>query len=285
MCDASPSFHALWSGECEMLLGASRDHRHDGGDSQLRRLFDRPLHVVELENRHYQRNGHPGLRLDLGDEIEPHFRLSTLAAVRDRSDHGVVHLAPRNHVRLHSRLRAQHSNHVLRLRSFERGSGFIPILGNPPASRHRLYSCTFPLMRKNTSGDAVASPEVLPFWLDDPLLLLRGFLRGLFRGCFLGCFLSCHLPILPFRWFASSSATIVAVEECIDSCVVSVKKKTTMRGKKWQKFFRDEIALSSSSITKYDANGETRPSTQQMHRANCEQKFPRAGFVETTRAD
>jgi len=45
------------------------------------------------------------------------------------------------------------------------------------------------------------------------LLLFRGLLRGLLCGCLLGCFLSCHLPILPFRWFASSSATFVAVEE------------------------------------------------------------------------
>ena len=149
------------------------------------------------------------------------------------------HTAPRNHVRFHSRLSAQHANHVLRLRSRQCRGGFIPILGNPSASRHRLYSCTFPLMRKNTSGDAVASPEVLPFWLDDPLLLLRGFLRGLLRGCLLGCFLSCHLPILPFRWFASSSATFVAVEECIDSCVLSVKKKTTMRVEKVATIFSD----------------------------------------------
>ena len=158
------------------------------------------------------------------------------------------------------------------------------LLGNPSTSRHRLYSCTFPLMRTNTSGDAVASPEVLPFWLDDPLLLFRGFLRGLLRGCLLGCFLSCHLPILPFRWFASSSATFVAVEECIDSCDLSVKKKTTMEWKKWQQFFQTAVALSSFPITKRDANGEARPSIQRKHRASYEQKFPRAGFVETVQA-
>jgi hypothetical protein len=69
------------------------------------------------------------------------------------------------------------------------------------------------LIRKNTSGDAFASPEVLPFGWMTRLLLFRGLLRGLLCGCLLGCFLSCHLPILPFRWFASSSATFVAVEE------------------------------------------------------------------------
>ena len=160
------------------------------------------------------------------------------------------------------------------------------LLGNPSTSRHRLYSCTFPLMRTNTSGDAVASPEVLPFWLDDPLLLFRGFLRGLLRGCLLGCFLSCHLPILPFRWFASSSATFVAVEECIDSCDRQCQEKNDNEsGKSGNNFFRPQIALSSSPITKRDANGETRPSIQRKHRASCEQKFLRAGFVGTVQAN
>ena len=48
--------------------------RRNRSNSQFRRFFDRPLHVIELENRHYQRNGHRGLSLDLGDQIEPHLR-------------------------------------------------------------------------------------------------------------------------------------------------------------------------------------------------------------------
>src|SRR6266568_5026138 len=99
-----------------------------------------------------------------------------------------------------------------------------------------LYSCTFALAcivaHKHFGGRLRRPPECCLFWLDYPLLLLRGFLRGLLRGCLLGCFLSCHLPILPFRWFASSSATNVAVEECIDSWRVSVKQKTMMGWKK-----------------------------------------------------
>src|SRR5271157_4211030 len=62
---------------------------------------------------------------------------------------------------------------------------------------------------ENTEGDAECVPLSIAFWycclwLDGPLLLLCGLLCGrLFRGCLLGCFLCCHLPILPFRWFAS----------------------------------------------------------------------------------
>jgi hypothetical protein len=62
-------------------------------------------------------------------------------------------------------------------------------------------------------GGRCCVPRSVAFWLEDPLLLFRGLFRGLLRGCLLGCFLSCHLPILPFRWFASRSATFVAVEE------------------------------------------------------------------------
>ncbi len=57
-----------------------------------------------------------------------------------------------------------------------------------------------------------------------------------------------------------------------------------MEWKKWQQFFQTAIALSSFPITKRDANGEARPSIQRMHRASYEQKFPRAGFVETVQA-
>ena len=185
--------------------------------------------------------GNAGLSLHLGDQVEPHLRSLRSAVVRDCGDHRVEHSAPRNDVCFHSRLRAQNARHVLRLRAHKRRSRFIPILCNPASSRHRQYPCTFPLYihfrQKHFGGRFMRPPRVLPFWLDDPLLLLRGFLRGLLRGCLLGCFLSCHLPILPFRWFASSSATFVAVEECIDSCVVSVKQKTTMEWKKWQQFF------------------------------------------------
>jgi hypothetical protein len=63
---------------------------------------------------------------------------------------------------------------------------------------------------------------VLPFGLFVPLLFLRGLLYGL-----LGRLLRGHLPILPFRWVASILQLEIAVEECIDSSIIDVKKKTT----------------------------------------------------------
>jgi hypothetical protein len=33
------------------------------------------------------------------------------------------------------------------------------------------------------------------------------------------------------------TATFIAVEECIDSCMLSVKQKTNAGWKKWQQFF------------------------------------------------
>jgi 6-phosphogluconolactonase/glucosamine-6-phosphate isomerase/deaminase len=39
------------------------------------------------------------------------------------------------------------------------------------------------------------------------------------------------------------AAMRIAVEECIDSRMLSVKKKTTMEWKKWQQFFMDEARV------------------------------------------
>jgi hypothetical protein len=87
---------------------------------------------------------------------------------------------------------------------------------------------------------------VLPCWLVDLLLFLRGLLYGLLgrllRGCLLGCFLGCHLPILPFRWVASNLQLFIAVEKCIDSRSIDVKKKTQQEWKKRQQLFRCGIA-------------------------------------------
>src|SRR6185503_7644285 len=92
-------------------------------------------------------------------------------------------------------------------------SHFIPSFCNPSTSRHRLYPCTFHQYAKTLRGTLWRPPKCCLFCWSPALLLFRGLLRGLLCGCLLGCFLSCHLPILPFRWFASSSATFVAVEE------------------------------------------------------------------------
>ncbi|MGB0065577.1 MAG: hypothetical protein WBP85_14110, partial [Terracidiphilus sp.] len=73
------------------------------------------------------------------------------------------------------------------------------------------------------------------------LLFLRGLFHGLLGrllcGCLLGCFLGCHLPILPFRWVASILQLEIAVEECIESRFIDVKKKTLQEWKNRQQFF------------------------------------------------
>jgi hypothetical protein len=51
------------------------------------------------------------------------------------------------------------------------------------------------------------------------------------------------LPILPFRWVASILQLYIAVEKCIDSCNIDVKKKTMQEWKKGQQFFRRGIAI------------------------------------------
>ena len=109
------------------------------------------------------------------------------------------------------------------------------------------------ILRKNTQGALEAPPGVLPFWLFLPLLLLCGFLCGLLCGCLLGCLFRCHLPILPFSMGCIDPAITNAVEECIDSCCISVKKKTTHRWKKWQQFFLLAFGDRAMKVTTRDA--------------------------------
>jgi len=75
--------------------------------------------------------------------------------------------------------------------------------------------------------------------LNGPLLLFLGGLLGgcLLRGCLLGCFLGCHFPILPFSMVCIDPAITIAVDECIDSRVISVKRKNNDTWKKRQQFF------------------------------------------------
>jgi hypothetical protein len=64
-----------------------------------------------------------------------------------------------------------------------------------------------------------------------------------FAGAFFAAFLVAILPILPFRWFASMSAIVkLQLNECIDSCYASVKKKTYEEWKNGQQFFSQSIA-------------------------------------------
>jgi hypothetical protein len=117
------------------------------------------------------------------------------------------------------------------------------------------------------------------------LLLFRGLLRGLLCGCLLGCFLSCHLPILPFRWFASSSATFVAVEEMYSFMRTQCQEKNDDGVEKVATISLAPFPPLSLFITERDANGEELPSILQLHHASYAQKFQRADFFGTVRAD
>jgi uncharacterized membrane protein YjjP (DUF1212 family) len=66
---------------------------------------------------------------------------------------------------------------------------------------------------------------------------LAAFFAAFFAGAFLAAFFVAICLFSLFRWVASNLQINIAVEECIDSCCNSVKKKTTYRWKKWQQFF------------------------------------------------
>ena len=55
MRDAPPAFHPLRCRRRQVRVGAARDHGQDGGNAQLGRFLDRPLHAIELEDRQQQR--------------------------------------------------------------------------------------------------------------------------------------------------------------------------------------------------------------------------------------
>jgi hypothetical protein len=136
-------------------------------------------------------------------------------------------VAARNHVGLHAGMRAQHAGHVLCLCAHDGGGGFIPMLGNPAASRHGGRLNRFPSNesrafvheesgRRNTEGDAFKRPplSVALLMVDRSYFFFAAFFAGaflaaaFFAGAFLAAFLVAILPILPFRWFASIAAMI-----------------------------------------------------------------------------
>jgi hypothetical protein len=93
--------------------------------------------------------------------------------------------------------------------------------------------------QKHHGGTLQAFPRGIAFWLEMQLLLLRDLLGRLLCGCLLGCFFGCHFPILPFDNFCVVPANNIAVEECIDSRITSVKEKTSWWWKNRQQFFSD----------------------------------------------
>jgi hypothetical protein len=79
---------------------------------------------------------------------------------------------------------------------------------------------------------------VLPFgWMVRDYFFFAAFFAAFFAGAFLAAFFVAICLFSLIRWFASILQNNIAVEECIDSCSNSVKRKTTHRWKKWQQFF------------------------------------------------
>jgi hypothetical protein len=64
------------------------------------------------------------------------------------------------------------------------------------------------------------------------------FFAAFFAGAFLAAFLVAIFAYSPFSMGCIEAATTIAVEECIDSCFASVKRKTNERWKKQQQFFQ-----------------------------------------------
>jgi hypothetical protein len=57
-------------------------------------------------------------------------------------------------------LRAQHAGHVLGMRANNGGSGFVPMFGNPAASRHGNPGIGF-LPFRSLSNKSIPSPQTL----------------------------------------------------------------------------------------------------------------------------
>jgi hypothetical protein len=70
------------------------------------------------------------------------------------------HVTACNHIGLHARLRAQHASHVLGMRANDGGSGFIPMFGNPTASRHGNPGIGF-LSFRFLLNKSIPSPQTL----------------------------------------------------------------------------------------------------------------------------
>jgi hypothetical protein len=81
---------------------------------------------------------------------------------------------------------------------------------------------------------------VLPFGLEVRYFFFAAFFAAFFAGAFLAAFFVAICLFSLFRWVASNLQNNIAVEECIDSSNISVKRKTNKRWKKWQQFFRVE---------------------------------------------
>jgi hypothetical protein len=148
----------------------------------------------------------------------------------------------------HAGLGAQHAREVLSLSPGDARSGFVPSFGDPAAAGHaflserphqsgegRSYAL---IMRKNTSGAPLSAPESVAFFgCFVRYFFFAAFFAAFLAGAFLVAFFVAICLFSLFRWVASILHYKLQLSECIDSCCISVKKKTTQRWKKWQQFF------------------------------------------------
>jgi hypothetical protein len=104
------------------------------------------------------------------------------------------------------------------------------------------------------------------------------FFAVFFAGAFLAAFFVAILPILPFRWFASRSATFVAVEEMYRFIKSKCQAKNEDGVEKVATIFRATSSEFFITIKEDDENEEARASIQQQDRASYAQRFLRANF-------
>ena len=98
------------------------------------------------------------------------------------------------------------------------------------------------------------------------------FFAAFFAGAFLAAFLVAICLFSLFDGLHRVLQHLLQLRKCIDSCGVSVKKKTTMEWKKWQQFL-SPFSLAHSLFTDSDASEGAPPLNLPLHHATREQKF------------
>jgi hypothetical protein len=87
-------------------------------------------------------------------------------------------------------------------------------------------------------GGALSAPWSVAFLVvATAYFFFAAFFAAFFAGAFLAAFFVAICLFSLFRWVASILQYKLQLSECIDSCNLSVKRKTTCRWKKWQQFF------------------------------------------------
>lgn len=93
------------------------------------------------------------------------------------------------------------------------------------------------------------------------------FFAAFFAGAFLVAFFVAICLFSLFDGLHRSCNINIAVEECIDSCFNSVKKKTNDRWKKWQQFFDVEFDVTRKTQMRWCilSSASINPAMQSCH--------------------